>query len=157
MQRSKRPRQSGHGEIVPPLSKLDRIGELLRIQVETFPPKELNPEEIARWEQDLGGYPLQAIEFAFDNWRRNGNFFPVPSDILSLCDVWMPQELVVRGCGKECKARHYKGYGETDVLKIWNLFNAKRLQVKRELSEAEWGAIFSEVDKVRGGAPEWRT
>ena len=156
MPKSRQRRRNGHGEIVPPLSKLDRIGELLKIQVETFPQKELSAEEIARWEKDLSDYRLEAIEWAFDNWRRNGNWFPVPSDIISLCDSWMPAEQVARGCTKECKERHHKGYGETDVLKIWNLFNAKRAQVNRELTTPEWEAIFVEVDKVRGGAPEWR-
>ena len=158
MQRSKRPRQSGHGEIVPPLSKLDRIGELLRIQVETFPPKELNPEEIARWEQDLGGYPLQAIDWAFDNWRRNGRFFPVPGDIIDICETWEVQVNTSNGCsGMDCKARHGKGYGENDVLYLWHEWSKKRTALNRELLPSEVEEVMAQLDKVRGGAPEWRT
>jgi len=156
MPKSRPRRVSGHGEIVPPLSKLDRIGELLKVQVETFPPKELSPEEIARWEGDLRDYQLQAIEWAFDNWRKNGNFFPVPSDIISQCDAWLPAQQVARGCSAECKARHGKGYGENDVLALLNRFMKKRAEVARELNENEIDALYAEVDKVRGQAPEWR-
>jgi hypothetical protein len=157
MPQSKRRRQVGHGEIVPPLSKLDRIGELLQVHSETFPNKELNPAEIARWEMALKDYRLEAIEFAFDNWWRNGQFFPVPADILSLCDAWLPKEQVARGCTKECKERHHKGYSETDVLKLWNLFNKKRAEVNRALTESEQEELLDALDKTRaGGAPEWR-
>ena len=157
MPKSRPRRQAGHGEILPPLTMQDRIKEFLLVQVETFPPKELTTAEVERWIRDLSGYRLEAIDFAFDNWRRNGTFFPVPADILSLCDAWLPQEQVARGCTKECKERHHKGYGETDVLKLWNLFNAKRAQVNRELTEAEQEELLVALDSSRaGGAPEWR-
>jgi hypothetical protein len=157
MPKSQARRRSGHGEIVPPLSKLDRIGELLKIQVETFPQKELSSEEIGRWEQDLNRYDLAAIEWAFDEHRQLGMFFPVPAQILDLCKTWVRPQEFPEGCGPECKARHRKGYGETDILKLWNLFTAKRAAVNRELNDFEWATLLTELDKLRGGPPEWRS
>jgi hypothetical protein len=156
MHKSTTRRRSGHGEILPPLTLRDRIADLLTVQVQTFPQKDLTTAEVDRWVMDLSGYRQEAIEFAFDNWRRNGNFFPVPSDILSLCDAWMPKEQVARGCSKECKSRHGKGYGENDVLFMMREYMKQRAVVNRALDEHEWEAILVKLDKVRGGAPEFR-
>jgi hypothetical protein len=156
MHKSTMRRRSGHGEVLPPLTLRDRIADLLTVQVQTFPQKDLTREEVDRWVMDLSGYRQEAIEFAFDNWRRNGNFFPVPSDILSLCDAWMPKEQGARGCSKECKSRHGKGYGENDVLFMMREYMKQRAVVNRALDEQEWGAILVKLDKVRGGAPEFR-
>jgi hypothetical protein len=139
------------------LSKLDRIGELLKVQSETFPQKELSSAEIARWEQDLQSYPIQAIEYAFEEHRTLAMFFPVPAQILDICKTWEPPQAYKPGCNPECKERHGKGYNENDVLSFWNLFNAKRASVgNRPLNEVEIGCLLDALDKKRGHSPEWR-
>ena len=156
MPQSKPRRRTGHGEIVPPLSKLDRIGELLQIQLETFPQKELTPAEIARWEQDLSGFSLEAIEFAFDTHRQLAMFFPVPFQIIDICKTFVPPKAFAQGCNAECRDRHGKGYGENDILYLVREHAKKRAQVNRKLTTSEWGVIYDSLDKLRGGSPEWR-
>lgn len=157
MPRSTPHRRSGHGVVSPPLSKRERITELLKVQVQTFPQKELFPEEVERWVADLSAFPIEAIEFAFDNWRRNGRFFPVYADILDLCIAWEPDsEKYPSGCSAECKARHGRGYHWNDILKFWKLHDAKRAEINGPLKEPEIEALFAEIDKERGSAPEWR-
>lgn len=157
MPRSKPRRQAGHGEIIPPLSKLDRIEELLKIQLETFPQKELTPEEINRWGEDLSGYPLEAIEYAFESHRQLAMFFPVPVQILEICKTWeRPAEYSV-GCSSECKSRHDKGYRESDVLYLWKLYQQKKATLpNRSLTDGEVNVLLDELDRKRGCAPEWR-
>lgn len=155
MPRSTQHKRSGRGEIVPPSSKQDRIDELLKIQVQTFPSKELFTDEIQRWYRDLDVYPLGSIEWAFENWRRNGSFFPVPSDILSQCSVWAPttgQSV----CDQECQSHHGRGYGEPDVLWLWKAFSTKRAEVERSLTGSEVEALLVELDTKRKNVPAWR-
>jgi hypothetical protein len=156
MPSSKVRRRSGHGEVVPPLSKQLRIGELLAIQQETFPQKELTQAEVDRWVEDLGGYAIEAIEFSFDTHRRLAMFFPVPADILELCETWAPAQESTHLCSEECRARHGRGYSWTDVMKLWKLFNAKFEELGRKLTKDEWELLYVEVDKQRGQVPAWR-
>jgi len=157
MPRSTQRRRKGHGETIPPLSKLNRIGELLQIQSETFPQKELSPAEIARWEQDLSDYPIRAIEFAFEEHRTLAMFFPVPAQILDICKTWEAPEEYRPGCDSECKARHWKGYSESDVLYLWERYQAKLATLpNRALTESEVNLLLDDLDKKRGYAPEWR-
>jgi hypothetical protein len=156
MPTSKARRRSGHGEVLPPLSKLEKIRDLLKIQVETFPQKDLTPAEVERWGQDLGGYAIEAIEYAFDTHRRLAMFFPVPADILELCKTWAPAQESTHLCSDECRERHGRGYGWTDGMKLWKLFNAKFEQLQRKLTKAEWEELYVEVDKQRGQVPAWR-
>jgi hypothetical protein len=140
---------------MPPLSKLDRIGELLKIQVDTFPPKELSLEEIARWEQDLGQFPIQAIEWAMENWRKHGRFFPVPADILDQCIAWEPttgQSV----CDAACKKKHGQGYGESDILWLMEMHNRKRKEINGPLKDVEIEQLLVVLDKHRGKPPAWR-
>jgi len=157
MPSSPRRRRKGHGEIVPPLSKLQRIDELLKIQQETFPQKELTADEIERWGMDLANYPMGAIEYAFDTHRRLAMFFPVPAQIIELCDSYLPEsETTTRSCEPECQERHGRGYGWNDIMKLWKLYNAKFAELKRKLTKAEWEELYVEVDKARGQVPAWR-
>jgi hypothetical protein len=157
MPSTKTRRRKGHGEIVPPLSKLSRIGELLQIQVETFPQKELTSAEVERWGQDLNAYAIEAIEYAFDTHRRLAMFFPVPGQIIELCRSYLPEsETTTRSCEPECQERHGRGYGWTDIMKLWKLYNGKFAELKRKLTPAEWEELYVEVDKARGQVPAWR-
>ena len=39
------------------------------------------------WAEDLGGYPLWAVEDAARTWRRTKRFKPQPSEIIALCEA----------------------------------------------------------------------
>jgi hypothetical protein len=157
MPRSRRRRQPGHGEVVPPLSVSDRIDSLLKEHLSIFPSKpELSEAEIEHWHRDLNDFRMEAIEYAFDNWRRNGRFFPVYADIIELCEQWEPTEGKKSSCSAECKARHWKGYGWPDIHKLSKLFMAKRGELKRPLTENEFEMLLDAVDQSRGKPPVWR-
>ena len=44
----------------------------------------LDPSEIEVWRKFLECEPPQAVVAAFENWQRNGRYFPRPHDILEL-------------------------------------------------------------------------
>lgn len=158
MRQSKTRRRSGHGEIVPPLSKLQRIGDLLQIQLETFPQKELTTGEVERWGEDLKDYSIEAIEYAFDTHRRLAMFFPVPGHIIELCRAYLPEsETTTRSCEPECQDRHGRGYGWNDIMKLWKLHDAKREDVGRKLTAEEWDGLLDILDGKRGQSPAWRS
>lgn len=157
MPQSKPRRRKGHGELVPPLSVLDRIDSLLKEHLSIFPSKpELTEAEIEHWHQDLGSFPMEAIEYAFDSWRRNARFFPVYADIVELCGAWRSSQKSSSSCDDECKARHHRGYGWNDILKLWKMAAAKRAEVNRKLTESEWETLWTELDKWRGRPPDWK-
>lgn len=155
MPKSKPPKSSAKSGTTTHLSKQDKIDELLKIQQETFPNKELSPEEINRWHMDLEPYRLEAIEWAFDNWRRNGHFFPVPGDILDQCEVFSPAIKDGR-CDAECQARHGKGYGENDILWLWKRYTKLHGDKKGPLTEEEHQSLLNQLDAFRGESPAWR-
>lgn len=157
MSKSKRPPHNGSDGTAPLLNRPDKIDALLKIQLETFPHKELTAAEIERWHRDLDDYRMEAIEWAFDNWRRNGNKFPVPHSILEQCEAFAPVNTATKLCDNECQSRHGKGYGENDMLWLWRKFSSVRATLNRPLTESEHQALLNELDQVRGQSPEWRT
>ena len=161
MPKSKPRKASAQGEIMTPSRVLDAIDNCLKDMARTYPQKTLEPEEIEHWHQDLSPFPVKAIEWAFDNWRRNGRFFPVYGDILDLCVAWAPAEKVgYTKCDAQCRERHRRGYGEVDVkilneLVVSKVKAADRLRQNR-LTDAEIEEILDQVDKKRGYSPDWR-
>ncbi len=157
MPRSTQRRRSGHGEIIPPLSKQELIEDCLKIQLETFPQKELTPAEIVRWGQDLGHYSEEAIKFAFEEHRLLAMYFPVPGQIIDLCKTWIPAQKYVPGCDADCRDRHGRGYGESDVLWLLKRYMALRESIpNRSLTDGEISKLYDELDQKRGQAPAWR-
>ena len=149
-----------------PILKNARIRELLKVQLQTFPQKELFEEEIVNWERDLEPFPIRAIEWAFDNWRRSGRFFPVYGDILDQCIAWLPAERSTAVCDADCKKKHGTGYGENaalglhDVTQLFELVSRKIRTEKRsrdnKFTDEEIEQLLVDLDKMRGGAPEFR-
>ena len=156
MPRSTQHKAKGHGEVISPSSVLDRIDYWLKEMRRTFPQKELEPEEIANWHRDLERFPIEAIDWSFENWRRNGRFFPVYGDILDQCASWKPEPPYKPGCSKECLSRHGKGYNQYDMIKFFKMYVAKRKEVNGPLKKQEILELFDKLDKLRGGSPEWR-
>lgn len=157
MPSSRQRRRSGRGEVMPPLSVLDRIDALLKEHLSIFPTKtELTEPEIEHWHRDLNPYTVEAIEYAFDSWRRNGRFFPVYADIIELCQAWEPPVKIKPECSEECMSRHWRGYGWPDVMRLWTLYNAKIVELKRRLNATEVEKLYEQIDQERGQVPAWR-
>ncbi len=167
MPRSKQRKASGQGEIMTPSRVLDVIDNCLKDMARTYPQKVLEPEEIEHWHRDLSPFPVKAIEWAFDNWRRNGRFFPVYGDILDQCIAWAPPEQKhTQACDAQCKARHRRGYGEMpfagmhDITRLNELVRRKISTEKRTreqlFTDSEIEGLYDELDKMRGSSPDWR-
>lgn len=167
MPSSKRRKPNARGELIAPSSVLDTVDNCLKDMNRTWPVKELTAEEIEHWHQDLSPFPAAGIKWAFDNWRRNGRFFPVYGDILDQCVAWQPPEPVdPTGCNAECKRRHWTGYGESpfkglhDVTRLNELVRRKIQTEKRtadqSFTDAEINGLLDELDTMRGNAPMWR-
>jgi hypothetical protein len=68
--------------------------------------KDLTPEELTKWGRFLAGFPVGAVEYAFDCWDRNGSRFPYLSDIGMYLHAWGENEkpnMEFVPCG-ECNA-----------------------------------------------------
>lgn len=65
--------------------------------------KTLEDEDLGYWKGLLEPYPIAAIKYAFDNWRRNGHKFPYPAVILQLLASWKETQPRVEfhSCGKD--------------------------------------------------------
>jgi hypothetical protein len=50
--------------------------------------KDLTDEELIFWGKFLSGFSLAEIRYAFENWNRNGRFFPKPKDIGDLAESY---------------------------------------------------------------------
>jgi hypothetical protein len=151
---SKPRRRKGHGEVMPPLSVLELVDSWLKKMLTAFPAKgELSESEIEDWHRDLGVYPAEAINYAFETHRRHGNFFPLYHDILDMCIGWEPEPEYKPGCSRECLARHGKGYNEIDVKNLYHMVE-REIAAGRPIDEE---ALLAELDRKRPqGAPEWR-
>jgi hypothetical protein len=159
MQQSKQQKRKPQGELMPPSNVLDRIDYWLKDQLREFPSKgELSIEEIEHWHQDLGRFPIAAIDWAFDSWRKSGRFFPVYGVILDYCAAWEPPQASqhVPGCSKECAARHGRGYHMNDVRWLYRAYVKKREEVNGPLNEPEIELLLGALDKKRGKPPDWR-
>lgn len=157
MPQSRQYRRKGHGEIIPPLSKQELIEDCLKVQLETWPQKELSPGEIERWGMDLARYSEEAIKFAFEEHRVLAMFFPVPSQIIDLCKTWVAPAAYRPGCNAECRDRHGRGYGENDVLYLWERYASMIESLpNRGPTDEEIAGLFDDLDKQRGQCPAWR-
>ena len=150
------------GEDSPTSNKRELINRVLKVQLQTFPQKELFAEEIGNWERDLDHFTVEQIEWAFDCWRRNGRWFPVYGDIIDLCIAYEPPTKSTHqpGCSRECKERHWRGYSGQDMIILYELYNKKIAAEKRPkdkpLTDAEMDLLLDQLDKHRGKAPGWR-
>lgn len=114
----------------------------------------LDPSEIEIWRKFLQAIPKNAVLYAFENWQRNGRFFPKPKDILDLVDTYTAGKAPAMFTRYE---HHGQGYGGGDMLALWKIVSAKGLAMGRKLSQQEIWDCLSQVDAKRPhGAPAWR-
>lgn len=63
--------------------------------------EEMTEAKATFWKETLSEYPPTAIGWAFQNWNRNGDFFPKPRDIIRLIETWRESMGAgVQTCGK---------------------------------------------------------
>lgn len=55
--------------------------------------KDLDEGELKFWRDFMGGYSIAELRFAFENWQRNGRFFPKPKDIAEQCEAYRVGEV----------------------------------------------------------------
>jgi hypothetical protein len=102
----------------------------------------------------LDPIPVATLRYAFDNWNRNGEFFPKPKNIGDLVQAYsVDSKGTGWKCDAECQARHGKGYHSNDMLWLFKRME-KEIAAGRKVDSA---ALMDELDRKRaGGAPEWR-
>lgn len=64
------------------------VGFLQNLALPSVFHRELTEADYELWDRLLAPYSIQAIEYAFDNWGRNGSKFPQPKDIIALIDSY---------------------------------------------------------------------
>lgn len=104
----------------------------------------LTVEEAQVWKDFLASYSSAAIEYAFENWQRNGHFFPKPAAILELIRAF---HLHNRQAQPTRYEHHGEGYGEGDMLVLWKMFMKKYPKpLNRRLTEGERAQLLKELD-----------
>jgi hypothetical protein len=115
--------------------------------------KDMTESETEVWADILNGVSQDACEYAFENWFRNGKFFPRPANILELVQTYasnQPREV----CDDACKRRHGRGYDTNDLLWLWK---KRQASGATKWTKADYEAAMQELDSKReGGAPLWR-
>lgn len=118
--------------------------------------KDLSDDEARVWLGVMRDFSIIELRYAFDNWARNGKFFPKPKDIIELCDAFRlshPSNFGYPNCDDLCKSRHWRGYGENDVKWLLRRYFEERKKPQPMTAEQ----LLEELDSKReGGAPEWR-
>lgn len=112
--------------------------------------KTLTVDEGQVWKEFLATYSSAAIEYAFENWQRNGRFFPKPADILELIRAFYVAQR------DTYQAADYGGggYGSADCLALWKLFHEKYPKpVGRPLTREERKALIDELDRRKQAIP----
>jgi hypothetical protein len=109
--------------------------------------KTLTATEGQAWKEFLIPFSQKAVEWAFDQWQRNGRFFPKPKEIIELCQTFKLGEagkLEFRSCGSCLGGWVYvyggKTYGGKDSGKLGTLERCeclkKFIQQHREIAAA---------------------
>ena len=112
--------------------------------------KPFSEARLQQLHDDLGPYPVAAIEWSLDSWGRNSKVLPTLSDLLQLLRTW---HVASQAEGCDCKHLHGTGYGWEDLK--WML--KKRGLHAERFSIAQWEELIAEMDSKReGGSPSWR-
>jgi len=114
-------------ETLPPSTTLLKQAQLLKTSQAIFS-KDLAPEEIQFWKNFLQPFGLPEIEYAFENWNRNGRYFPKPAEIKELIESY-----------RESKRPAYRlqappmpgGFGKVEILALWGLVNKRVEEFKK--------------------------
>jgi hypothetical protein len=144
----------------PSSAKLNVISNWLEKLLDRFPDKgKITESETEDWFHDLRPFSLEAVEFAFETWRRSGLFFPKNGQILDLCLSYQSPETsnarVISNspCDENCRSHHGRGYFDSDMLWVYG----QAMKIYKAGGRPNYGALLTELDHVRPeGPPEWR-
>lgn len=83
-----------------PVYSTETIQNLILLCADLFH-EELTQAKVKFWKDLLAPLPVAGVEYAFDQWNRNGDFFPKPKDITQLVAMWRESnDAAVKTCGK---------------------------------------------------------
>ena len=137
------------GVLLRPLEESERVLQAM-VTMAARIGKPFSEERMQQLHDDLGNYPVAAIEWSLDVHGRNSKVLPALADLLQLLRTWHVASQT-EGC--ECKHLHGTGYGWEDVK--W-LLKKRGLHADR-FSISQWEELFVELDSKReGGSPNWR-
>ena len=109
--------------------------------------RSLTPEEAQVWKDFLASYPSLAIDWAFENWQRNGHYFPKPAQILELIRAYHVEHKETSPPRYE---HHGEGFGEGDVLALWKIYQEKYPHPpSRRLTYEQRQDLVDEIERRR--------
>ena len=108
--------------------------------------KEMSEELVELWAGLLAAYSVTECEYAFDNWNRNGHFFPKPAQIIEQIAAYREQNRYQ--VKRDPQAG--KGYGEKDVLILWKLVRERMAENPYPLTEREQAILLDRLDEITG-------
>ena len=98
MSKMKREMEEWIGEVETPSQR--SLAECLERTRRLFS-REITKDEAAIWKKCLESFPSKAIESAFENYHREGRYFPKPRDIIERIEDWKASNRVpFESCGK---------------------------------------------------------
>lgn len=105
--------------------------------------KDLIEAEIRFWWEFLDCFTDQEVSYAFENWNRNGKFFPKPGDIREQVEAYRDS---VRPAYR-ASAKPGSGFGKIEVLALWKLVN-DRMHIFKKSNESYIPLSDYEIDKL---------
>jgi len=129
------------GEILNSSPELSVAMRCLQTAAELFH-EDLSESTIQLWKKHLASFRDPEIEWAFEVHMQTEKFFPRPFDISTLVGVWREDHRP-----KENFKYKPTGWGEPQVLALWELFHKKYPDHKRgeRLSDDQWEEMMREV------------
>ena len=106
----------------------------------------MSEELVELWAGLLAPYSVTECEYAFDNWNRNGHFFPKPAQIIEQIAAYREQNRYQ--VKRDPQAG--KGYGEKDVLILWKLVRERMAENPYPLTEREQAMLLDRLDEITG-------
>jgi hypothetical protein len=135
-------RLSGQSEILLPSTESSIKAECLKTAQAIFG-KDLIEAEIKFWWEFLDCFTEQEVSYAFENWGRNGKFFPKPGDIRELVDAYRDS---TRPAFK-ASANPGTGFGKIELLSLWGLV-CERVETFRKGKEQYVPLTDQEIEKL---------
>jgi hypothetical protein len=112
--------------------------------------RSLTVEEAQVWKDFLSSYPSLAIEYAFENWQRNGHYFPKPAQILELIRAYSIEH---RSDYVHRYEHHGEGYSAADVILLWKIFHEKYPDpLTKSLTYEQRQDLIDELDRRKAAA-----
>ena len=128
------------------------VGYLQSLALPSMFNRELTEQDYGVWQKILAHYPINSIDYAFDNWGRNGKQWPKVANILELIAAWFLSNEEDFKCCENCDFGWVRVFeGRTDGGKR---VDPKVGAVKRCQCLVDWIAKKSQRQEIAHGAVE---